>query len=86
MSTPLTPIKLIVYDFENVMKDVREKHGLSGTLAWVLKRDHGWTWRQSYAGEPVNIDFWNESAKSMFLLNYSHLITKSLKLYSKNTG
>jgi len=83
---PQTPIKLLQDDFESVMADVREKHGISGTFAWLLKRDHGWTWRQAYHGNPIEIDFWNDSAKSMFLLNYSHLIAKSLKLYSKNNG
>jgi hypothetical protein len=86
MANSLTPIKLVQDDFENVMQDVREKHGISGTLAWVLKREHGWTWRQAYYGNPIEIDFWNDSAKSMFLLTYSHLIAKSLKMYNKNTG
>jgi hypothetical protein len=86
MKNTQTPIKLTTDDFESVRKDIIERCGFSSMLMWVLKREHGWTWRQAYYGEPVSIDFWNNSAKSMFLLSYSHLIAKSLKLYSKNNG
>lgn len=82
----MTPIKLTPEEFEKIRQDIIEKIGISGVIGWVLKRDQGWTWRQAYYGEPVHIDFWHESAKSMFLLTYSHLIPKSLKLYNKNTG
>ncbi len=76
-----------MYDeFESVRKDLIERCGFASAIMWVLKRDHGWTWRQAYHGEPVFIDFWNDNAKTMFLLSYSHLIAKSLKLYSKNNG
>jgi hypothetical protein len=86
MTTSLTPIKLLLEDWEKVRQDIIEKNGVSGSLSWRLKREHGWTWRQSYFGNPVEIDFWTDSAKSMFLLTYSHLIAKSLKMYRKNNG
>lgn len=86
MSSAQTPIKLLLEDWEKVRQDIIEKNGLSGSLSWRLKLLHGWTWRQAYWGEPVNIDFWTDSAKSMFLLTYSHLIAKSLKMYAKNSG
>ena len=83
MSSAQTPIKLLIEDWEKVRQDIIEKNGVSGLLSWRLKLLHGWTWRQSYFGQPVEIDFWNDSAKSMFLLQYSHLIAKSLKMYTK---
>ena len=86
MTSFQTPIKLYQEEFNLIRKDIIEKHGISETFTWVLKRDHGWTWRQPYGFDPVSIDFWNDSAKSMFLLKYSHLIAKSLKTLNKNTG
>lgn len=85
-NTPFTPIKLLLEDWEKVKHFIIETRGLTGTLSWVLKSEQGWTWRQAYWGEPVSIDFWTDSAKSMFLLSYSHLISKSLKLFNKNNG
>ena len=84
--TTQTPIKLLEEDWVKVKHTIIETRGLNGTLSWVLKREQGWTWRQAYYGEPVSIDFWTDSAKSMFLLSYSHLIPKSLKTFNKNTG
>jgi hypothetical protein len=84
--TPLSPIKLFPEEFDIVRQDIIQKNGMSGSIMWVLKREHGWTWRQAYWGEPVEIDFWTDSAKSMFLLTYSHLIPKSLKMFTKNNG
>lgn len=81
-----TPIKVHPDEFGLVLKEIREKAGNSAALSFRLKLDQGWSWRQAYYGNPVEIDFWNDSAKSMFLLNYSHLIAKSLKMYSKNSG
>ena len=81
-----TPIKLLYEDWEKVRENIIETRGLIGVLSFVLKREQGWTWRQRYFGQPVEIDFWNDSAKSMFLLTYSNLIAKSLKMYRKNNG
>lgn len=86
MTGTQTPIKLYDNEFEAVRKDIIETHGISGILSWVLKRDQGWSYRNRGWNEPVSIDFWSESAKSMFLLKYSHLITKSLKTLNKNSG
>ena len=86
MTNSQTPIKLLYEDWEKVKHSIIEIRGYSAILNWVLKRDQGWSWRQAYFGEPVEIDFWNDSAKAMFLLTYSHLIAKSLKLYRKNNG
>lgn len=86
MASAETPIKLLEEDWLKVKHTIIETRGLTGTLSWVLKSEQGWTWRQTYYGEPVSIDFWNNSAKSMFLLSYSYLITKSLKLYNKMNG
>jgi hypothetical protein len=86
VQTPQTPIKILQEEFEKVRSDIIEKNGFSGSLSWVLKRDQGWSWRQAYIGEPVAVDFWNDSAKTMFLLTYSHLIPKSLKMFTKNNG
>ena len=84
--TPYTPIKLLLEDYQKVIVQIREDEGLRATLSNVLKREKGWTYRRPYHDDVVHIDFWTDSAKSMFLLTYSHLITKSLKLYNKNTG
>lgn len=81
-----TPIKLYEEEWQAIRQTILDSEKLSATLNYVLKRDKGWTWRQAYYGEPICIDFWNESAKSMFLLSYSHLIPKSLKTFNKNTG
>jgi hypothetical protein len=81
-----TPIKLLEEDWLKIKQELISIRGPAGLINWVLKREQGWTWRQPYYGEPVSIDFWNDSAKSMFLLTYSHLITKSLKLFNKNNG
>lgn len=81
-----TPIKLLEEDWVKIKHSIIEIRGVNGTFSWVLKREQGWTWRQAYSGEPVSIDFWNDNAKSMFLLTYSHLIAKSLKLFNKNNG
>lgn len=86
MQNSQTPIKLLYEDWEKVRENIIETRGLIGVISFVLKREQGWTWRQSYFGQPVEIDFWNDSAKSMFLLTYSHLIAKSLKMYRKNNG
>lgn len=86
MANTFTPIKLLFEDWEKVRQDIIEKNGLAGSLSWRLKREHGWTYRQPYQGDVVHIDFWTDSAKSMFLLTYSHLIAKSLKMYRKNNG
>lgn len=86
MSGFQTPIKLFQEEFNLIRQDIIEKEGITGTFTQVLKRNQGWTWRQPYRFDPVSIDFWNDSAKSMFLLKYSHLIVKSLKLLNKNTG
>jgi hypothetical protein len=86
MTTPHTPIKLMLDEYQKVVMQIREDEGLSKTLTHVLKREKGWTYRRPYHDDVVYIDFWTDSAKSMFLLTYSHLITKSLKLYNKNTG
>lgn len=86
MITPQSPIKLYQEEFEAVRQNIIETHGVSGILSWVLKRDQGWTWRHAYWGDPISIDFWTDSAKSMFLLKYSHLIDKSLKVLNKNSG
>lgn len=83
MQNSQTPIKLLYEDWEKVRNFVMETRGVSGLISFVLKREQGWSWRQSYFGQPVEIDFWNDSAKSMFLLTYSHLIAKSLKMYRK---
>lgn len=86
MQNSQTPIKLLYEDWEKVRENIIETRGLTGVISFVLKREQGWSWRQSYFGQPVEIDFWNDSAKSMFLLTYSHLIAKSLKMYRKNNG
>jgi hypothetical protein len=84
--TSLTPIKLLLEEYQKVIVQIRDDEGLRATLSNVLKREKGWTYRRPYYDDVVHIDFWNDSAKSMFLLTYSHLIPKSLKLYNKNTG
>jgi hypothetical protein len=86
MGSYQSPIKLLEEEWQVIRQSIIDSEKLSATLNHVLKREKGWTWRQSYYGEPVCIDFWNDSAKSMFLLSYSHLIPKSLKLYNKNNG
>lgn len=86
MLNPQTPIKLLNEDWEKIKQDILTIRGPGGLINWVLKRDQGWSWRQSYFGQPVEIDFWNDSAKSMFLLTYSQHIAKSLKMYSKKSG
>lgn len=83
-TTAQTPTKLHYDEFENLLQYIVENEGLSATLSWNLKRNKGWTWRQSYYGNPVEIDFWTDNAKSMFLLSYSHLLLKSLKFFKKN--
>lgn len=86
MATPLTPIKLLLDEYQQIIIQIRDDEGLRATLTSVLKREKGWTYRRPYHDDCVYIDFWNDSAKSMFLLTYSHLIPKSLKSYNKNTG
>lgn len=86
LSTTQTPIRLIYIEFEDLLRYIAQNEGLSATFSWVLKRNKGWTYRNPYYGADAHIDFWNESAKSMFLLSYSHLIPKSLKTFNKNTG
>lgn len=86
MKNAQTPIKISPEDFDKIRQDIIEKSGVVGQLSFVLKREQGWSWRQAYIGNPVEIDFWNDNAKSMFLLSYSHLIPKSLKTFNKNNG
>jgi hypothetical protein len=86
MASAETPIKLLEEDWLKIKQEIINTRGLNGIISWVLKREQGWTWRQAYWGEPVSIDFWNDNAKSMFLLTYSHLIAKSLKTFNKNNG
>jgi len=86
MKSTQTPIQLLDHEWDAVKTFIKENEGLSATMNHVLKREKGWSYRSPYYSHPVYIDFWNDSAKSMFLLSYSHLIAKSLKLYSKNNG
>lgn len=86
MANEMTPLQLYSEEFNLIRKYIIETQGFSSQLTWVLKRDHGWSWRQAYWDSNVSIDFWSDSAKSMFLLKYSHLIAKSLKTLNKNTG
>lgn len=86
MTNELTPIKLLEEDWLRVKQDILDNRGPGGLISWVLKREQGWTWRQGYFSQPIEIDFWTDSAKSMFLLTYSHHIAKSLKMYRKKSG
>ena len=81
-----TPIKLFYTEWIHIRNQLTEQHGMKGILNSVLKRENGWTYRSRYFMDDVDIDFWNDSAKSMFLLMYSHLIPKSLKKMNKNSG
>ncbi len=84
--TPLSPLTLRLDEYQEVIATIRDTEGLRATLTNVLKREKGWTYRRPYHGDVVYIDFWNDSAKAMFLLSYSHLIDKSLKSFNKNNG
>lgn len=86
MENAETPIKLLEEDWLKIKQDILDARGPSGLISWVLKREQGWTWRQGYFSQPIEIDFWTDSAKSMFLLTYSHHIAKSLKMYRKKSG
>lgn len=86
MQNSQTPIKLLDEEWTALMSYIVSIEGPRAAISWVLKRDKGWTYRRPYYGDPVDIDFWTDNAKSMFLLSYSHLITKSLKLFNKNNG
>lgn len=84
----MTPLKLVSADWATVRATIIEQDGLIGLLSWKLKENHGWTFRlaSAWRDDWVDIDFWNDTAKSMFLLKYSHLIEKSLKELNKATG
>lgn len=86
MSSFQTPIHLRYDEWVSIREDIKGQHGIKGILNMVLKEENGWTYRQQHYESDVYIDFWTDSAKSMFLLMYSHYIPKSLKLMNKNTG
>ena len=86
MKNAQTPMRIFYSEWVHIRNQITEQHGVKGILNMVLKRENGWTYRSQHFMDDVSIDFWNDSAKSMFLLTYSHLIPKSLKVLNKNTG
>jgi hypothetical protein len=81
-----TPLKLYYSEWVHIRNQLKDQHGMKGILNSVLKRESGWTYRSRQFMDDVDIDFWDDGAKSMFLLTYSHFIPKSLKMQKKMRG
>lgn len=72
----MTPISLSMRAYDKVLRDVIERHGRKALLMGYKKRVLGWTPRveDRWGKHRVHIDFWEESAKSLFLLEYSQYV------------
>lgn len=75
----MTPIELSAWAYERIIQDLVERHGTKALLMGYKKTTLGWTPRmQDRWGKHrrVHIDFWEESAKSLFLLEYSQYLSR----------
>lgn len=73
----MTPIIVDEKAWETILKDLQDRHGQSIIMVSVMKRKLGWTPRaiDRWGQRPkFAIDFWEPSAKSLFLLDYSDKI------------
>lgn len=78
-----TPITILYEEWEELLHYIVAQESVSAIFSINLKRNKGWTYRNGKYGQDVHIDFWNDNAKAMFLLSYSHIIEKSLKIFKK---
>ena len=70
-------LTISMWAYERILDSVIEKHGQKALLMGYKKRALGWTPRleNRYSRKStVHIDFWDEYAKSLFLLEYSEYL------------
>lgn len=74
----MTPVELSMCAYSKILQDVVERHGQKALLMGYKKRVLGWTPRVQgrWGKQKVYIDFWEESAKSLFLLEYLEHISR----------
>ena len=73
----MTPITISTRAYDRILTLLIEQHGQKALLMGYKKRVLGWTPRieGAYSRKPlVHIDFWDEYAKSLFLLEYSEYV------------
>ena len=72
----MTPVEISMRAYSEILQDVVERHGQKALLMGYKKRALGWTPRNRWGKQTVYIDFWEESAKSLFLLEYLEHISR----------
>jgi hypothetical protein len=71
----MTPIRITDERFTAIRKQLIEDRGQKYCISAVVKRDLGWSPRYNYISDHsdygyVYIDFWDDSSKTMFLLEF----------------
>lgn len=75
-----TPILLTREQYQKIRDQITEEVGEKGLISSYLRREYGFSFRNNYYNPPlcrltlrykdVAVDFWDESAKILFILKF----------------
>lgn len=67
----MSPIIITPKKYKEIKDILLEEHGLKAHISFFLKNTHGFTFRFSDVDpRSISVDFWNDSAKVLFLLKF----------------